>query len=217
MGCSGGLALAIAVLLKAIFTAEEMPLSLWMFPSGADAGSEASVNQPPDRNGAGPSNAAPADSPQGSFPSVPPCLQPLPSNPSVPSVPSLPSVEENNLVGREQPVQQLAEARFDWEKYQHDKIAERLSVLTPNRARDTDTVDAIILLKRDILDRMAQLDPNPFWAEQRNELVANGILNKGAEYTIETLQKKLEKLEKDGINSAVFKDLEKLHPDIHNE
>lgn len=42
---------------------------------------------------------------------------------------------------------------------------------------------------------MAQLDPNPFWAEQRNELVANGILNNnGSEYTIETLQKNVDKL-----------------------
>nr|UDH54968.1 cytochrome c oxidase subunit 2 [Stylosanthes guianensis] len=110
----------------------------------------------------------------------------------------------------EQPVQQLAEAPFDWAKYQHDKIAERLSVLTPNRARDADTVDAIIYLKRDILARMAELNPNPFWAEQKNELIANGILNKGAEYTIETLQKKLEKLKQDGIYSDVFKDLSKL-------
>lgn len=39
----GGLALAIALLLKAVFTFEDMPL--WMFPSGA--GSEPSVNQGP--------------------------------------------------------------------------------------------------------------------------------------------------------------------------
>lgn len=136
--------MAIGCALRALFSAEEMPL--WMFPSGADAGSEASVNQPPDRNGAGPSNAAPADSPQGSFPSVPPCLTPLPSNPSVPSVPSLPSLEENNLVGREQPVQQPQEVPVDGS--QHDRITERLSGLTPTRARDTDTVDAIILLKQ---------------------------------------------------------------------
>ena len=76
-------------------------LANWMVPESysSAASSEASVNQPPDRNGAGPSNAAPADSPQGSFPSVPPCLTPLPSGPSVPSVPSLPSVEEHNLGG----------------------------------------------------------------------------------------------------------------------
>lgn len=68
-------------------------------------------------------------------------------------------------------------------------------------------MDALILLKRDIIDRMAQLDPNPFWAEQRNELVANGILNKGSEYTIETLQKNVEKLTTEGQNSLFFKKL----------
>lgn len=61
------------------------------------------MNQVPHRNDAGPSNAGPADSPQGSFPSVPSSLTPLPESPSVPSVPSLPSVEENNPSGREQP------------------------------------------------------------------------------------------------------------------
>lgn len=44
-GWGGGLALAIGCALRALFSAEEMPL--WMFPSGADAGSEASVNQEP--------------------------------------------------------------------------------------------------------------------------------------------------------------------------
>lgn len=54
-----GLALAIALLLKAVFTFEDMPL--WMFPSGA--GSEPSVNQGEDpathRNVAGPSHPNP--------------------------------------------------------------------------------------------------------------------------------------------------------------
>ncbi|KAL2480409.1 Uncharacterized protein Adt_33375 [Abeliophyllum distichum] len=115
------------------------------------------------------------------FHSVPPCLTPLPSNPSIPSVPSLTSLEENNIVGREHPVQQLQEVPFDWSQYQHERIKERMVVLTPTRARDTDTIDGIILFKQEIIDRMAQLDPNPFWAEQRNNLVANGILNNGSE------------------------------------
>nr|CAN65985.1 hypothetical protein VITISV_042142 [Vitis vinifera] len=77
------------------------------------AGAEASVNQAPGRNDAGPSNAGPynvvpADSPLRSFPSVPSSLTPIPSDPSVPSVPSLPSLEENNLFGREQSVEQPA-------------------------------------------------------------------------------------------------------------
>ena len=192
LGLAGGLALAIGCALRALFCAEEMPL--WMLPSGADAGSEASVNQEPEGDEAGPSNVAPAESPLGSFPSVPSSLTPIPSSPSVPSLPSLPHLEDNSLVGREQPVQQPQEVPVDWSQYQHDRITERLSVLTPTRARDADTVDAIILLKQEIIHRMAQLDPHPFWAEQKEKLVANGILNNGSEYTIETLQKNVIKL-----------------------
>lgn len=40
---------------------------------------------------------------------------------------------------------------------------------------------------------MAQLDPNPFWAEQKKKLVADGILNNNAEYTIEALERNLKK------------------------
>nr|YP_009675546.1 succinate dehydrogenase subunit 3 [Sophora flavescens]QDD68262.1 succinate dehydrogenase subunit 3 [Sophora flavescens] len=43
LGLAGGLAWAIGCVLRALFSAEEMPL--WVYPSGADAGSEASVNQ----------------------------------------------------------------------------------------------------------------------------------------------------------------------------
>lgn len=49
------------------------------------------------------------------------------------------------------------------------------------------------LYKSDILGRMAQLDPNPFWAEQKKKLVADGILNNNAEYTIEALERNLKK------------------------
>lgn len=43
LGFGGPAALAIVFLLRALFSAEEIPL--WMYPSRADAGSEASVNQ----------------------------------------------------------------------------------------------------------------------------------------------------------------------------
>lgn len=85
------------------------------------------------------------------------------------------------------------EVPFDWSRYQHDQIRNRLAVFTSNRPRDTDTIDAIILYKSDILGRMAQLDPNPFWAEQKKKLVADGILNNNAEYTIEALERNLKK------------------------
>lgn len=108
--CSGALALAIGFAVKALLATEAAPyLANMVLPAGA----EASVNQAPGRNDAGPSNAGPsnvvpADSPLRSFPSVPSSLTPIPSDPSVPSVPSLPSLEENNLFGREQSVEQPA-------------------------------------------------------------------------------------------------------------
>ncbi len=110
IGCSGALALAIGFAVKALLATEAAPyLANMVLPAGA----EASVNQAPGRNDAGPSNAGPynvvpADSPLRSFPSVPSSLTPIPSDPSVPSVPSLPSLEENNLFGREQSVEQPA-------------------------------------------------------------------------------------------------------------
>nr|YP_005090438.1 succinate dehydrogenase subunit 3 [Pongamia pinnata]YP_005090440.1 succinate dehydrogenase subunit 3 [Pongamia pinnata]AET62898.1 succinate dehydrogenase subunit 3 [Pongamia pinnata]AET62900.1 succinate dehydrogenase subunit 3 [Pongamia pinnata] len=45
LGLAGGLALAIGCLLRLLFSSEE--IALFMFPPGADAGSEASVNQEP--------------------------------------------------------------------------------------------------------------------------------------------------------------------------
>nr|QCQ81931.1 hypothetical protein [Ammopiptanthus mongolicus] len=98
------------------------------------------------------------------------------------------------------------EVPFDWSRYQHDQIRERLETYTSNRPRDTDTIDAIILIKQDIIDRMAQLDPNPFWAEQKDNLVANGILNNKAEYTIAALERNLSKLNNgDGANTRFFR------------
>ena len=82
--------------------------------------------------------------------------------------------------------------------------------MTPNRSRDTDTIDAIILYKQDIIDRMAQLDPHRFWTEQKNNLVADGILNNGAEYTIKALARNLDKLnEGDEANTIFFRKLVK--------
>lgn len=42
---------------------------------------------------------------------------------------------------------------------------------------------------------MAQLDPHPFWTQQKDSLVAHGILNKDAEYTSKTLLEHFNKLE----------------------
>jgi hypothetical protein len=58
--------------------------------------------------------------------------------------------------------------------FQHNAIKNSISTLTPQRE-----IDAIICLKKDIIDRIAQLDPDdPFWNEQKDHLVAHGILTK---------------------------------------
>lgn len=189
-----------------------------ILPSSGASSSEASVNQAPGGNdtgpsNAGPSNVAPADSPWRSFPSVPSSLTTIPPSPYVPSVPSLHSIEENNPSGREQPsgaVDQPQEVKVNCREYQHQKKPNRIATLTPQRELNDDQIDALILLKEDVIHRMAQLDPNPFWAEQRNNLVANGILmNRGAEYTIDTQQKNLHKLTTEGQNTFFFKKMVK--------
>jgi len=89
--------------------------------------------------------------------------------------------------------------------FQHQAIKKSLATLTPQREVNDDQVDAIICLKETIVDRMAQLDPHPFWAEQKDYLVANGILkNNRSDYSIETLQKNLLKLTNEGQNSFFF-------------
>ena len=169
-GLSGGLAWAIGCVLRALFSAEEMPL--WMFPSGADAGSEASVNQVPNRSEAGPSHPGPreSNSPRNSFPSVPSDLSPLPAG-SVPSVPSLPSLGGDVEVEQPAPIQPQNERNEPQSPahqdpapckdpaliFQHDTIKHRISTVTPQRDVNDDEIDTIISLKRGIISRMAQL------------------------------------------------------------
>lgn len=170
-----------------------------------------------------PSNSGPREynSPWKSFPSVPSDLPPLPAG-SVPSVPSLPSVGSDFEVEQPAPIQpqddtnvQQAPARHDpapcedplW-IFQHQRIKDRIATKTPERDVDDDYVDSIIMLKRGIIDRMAQLDPHPFWAEQKNQLIADGILHNNAEYTMEALERNLSKLNKeDGANTPFFRKL----------
>ena len=189
-----------------------------MGPEGASvaaAPSEPSVNQGEDpathRNVAGPSHPREYNSLSKSFPSVPSDLPPLPAG-SVPSVPSLPSVGSDFEVEQPAPIQPQdapnepqAPARHDpapWEDpfwyIQHQRIKDRIATLTPEREVNDDEIDSIIMLKRGIIDRMAQLDPHPFWAEQKHNLVADGILNKEAEYTMDTLNRNFLLLTTDG-------------------
>jgi len=60
---------------------------------------------------------------------------------------------------------------------------------------------------------MAQLDPNPFWAKQKKKLVADGIWNNNAEYTIEALERNLKKWnDGDGANTRFFRKLLRTRP-----
>lgn len=62
----------------------------------------------------------------------------------------------------------------------------------PNRLVGEEDLEAIILVKSKIIDRMSQIDPHPFWNEQRADLIANAILNRnGAELDLTTLNNKL--------------------------
>jgi len=80
--------------------------------------------------------------------------------------------------------------------------------VTPQRDVNDDEIDAIIRLKRGIIARMAQLDPNPFWTQQKESLVANGILNKDAEFTRKTLMEYFTKLEtEEGKESCIYQKL----------
>lgn len=59
-----------------------------------------------------------------------------------------------------------------------------------------------------MISRMAQLDPHPFWTQQKDSLVAHGILNKDAEYSSQTLLEHFKKLEtEEGKNSCIYQKL----------
>jgi hypothetical protein len=63
--------------------------------------------------------------------------------------------------------------------FQHNAIKNSLSTLTPQREVDDDQIDAIICLKKRHYRSHHQLDPDdPFWNEQKDHLVAYGILTK---------------------------------------
>jgi len=195
-----------------------------------------SVGQVPNRDEAGPSNPGPREynSPWKSFPSVPSDLPPLPAG-SVPSVPSLPSVGSDFEVEQPAPIQSQdapneprAPARHDpapWEdpfwNLQHETIKHRIATLTPEREVYDDEIDSMIMLKGSIIDRMAQLDPHPFWAEQKHNLISDGILNKEAEYTMDTLHRNylllIENGEGRGSDSSFFKRLLRIRENFELE
>jgi hypothetical protein len=53
-----------------------------------------------------------------------------------------------------------------------------------------DDVQAMVSMKEDILSRIALLDPNPFWANQRDEIISRYIVTpSGHEYSLPTLER----------------------------
>ena len=96
------------------------------------------------------------------------------------------------------------------------RVKERLAFYEPGKDIPLDDVEALVRLKRDVVGRMAQRDPHPFWVEQRDRILSEAILTpKGTEYKISTLTKKLEELEGDnGSNSHFFRKLKKMRQDF---
>nr|YP_003433864.1 hypothetical protein OrrupM_p27 [Oryza rufipogon]BAI67968.1 hypothetical protein [Oryza rufipogon] len=101
----------------------------------------------------------------------------------------------------------------DLHQIQHDVIRNRLATSTPTSEVSDDEIDARIFLKKDIIDRMAQLDPDRdgFWNEQKDHLVAHGILNKGKEYTFQGLINLCKNLNKCDANSPLFNKIKKIN------
>ena len=96
------------------------------------------------------------------------------------------------------------------------RVKERLAFYEPGKEIPLDDVEALVRLKRDVVGRMAQLDPHPFWVEQRDRILSESILTpQGPEYKISTLTKKLEELGGDnGSNSHFFRKLKKMREDF---
>lgn len=73
-----------------------------------------------------------------------------------------------------------------------EKIRGRFAIYEdPWRDVPVEDIEALISLKREIIGRMSQLDPHPFWVNQQNQIIGESILTpKGAEYRLDTLQSK---------------------------
>lgn len=85
------------------------------------------------------------------------------------------------------------------------RVKERLALYQPEKEISLDDVQALVQLKGDIISRMAELDPHPFWIERRDRIIAESILTpQGPEYRLETLTKKLEELRGENASNGHF-------------
>jgi len=89
------------------------------------------------------------------------------------------------------------------------RIRTRFSIYEPGRYVPIEDLRAIVHLKGEIIARMSQLDPDPFWMEHRDRIISESILTpKGPEYKLAALQGKLVELQSaDAPNSDFFKRL----------
>jgi len=100
-----------------------------------------------------------------------------------------------------------------------DQINARLLLAAGNKSGwqpPMEKIDTLISLKEQVILRMAELDPHPFWMgeQNRNRLIADSILTKNNwEYNPETLSKRLSQLNERGINCSFYHDLKKLRED----
>lgn len=86
-----------------------------------------------------------------------------------------------------------------------DQIKKRFYIYSPDKDVYTEDVETLISLKREIIARMAELDPHPFWLEQENRIIGESILNpKGPEYLLTTLEKKKDQLFRENPTATPF-------------
>lgn len=167
---------------------------------GSASSSEASVNQPPGRNGAGPSNPGPREinNPWASFPSVPSDLPPLTAG-SVPSVPSVPSVEDEVIGGDSVlSIQQLLLS---------NKTAPSAHEIYMARINAEDLFE----VKVEIIQLMAGLDPTGNWMGRGARALDNPRTATGEE-SLERLRAFLDDLNQGGEGSETFSQLKERVP-----
>lgn len=70
-------------------------------------------------------------------------------------------------------------------------IQRRLNIYDIGQFFSVEHIQTLIQLKTAVIERMSQLDQNPFWTEQRDRLISDSIVQPaGPEYKIKTLEQK---------------------------
>ena len=79
-----------------------------------------------------------------------------------------------------------------------------------------DDIQAMVGLKEDIVTRISQLDPHPFWTEQRARIISSYVVTpRGEEYSLRTLEKIATELgDPNTLNHYFLKRMRKLRKDF---